>query len=43
VIANANHGFDQADKALLSTLPLDAAQRAQAEEAMNRFLDAMVR
>lgn len=42
-IADANHGFDQAEKSLLSTLSFNAGQRAQAAEVVNGFLDAVER
>jgi dienelactone hydrolase len=43
VIAEANHGFDQAEKSPLSPLPFDAGQRAQASQAVDRFLDGVGR
>jgi dienelactone hydrolase len=43
VIADANHGFDQAEKATFSSLPFNAAQRAQAAEEVAEFLNALGR
>ena len=35
----ADHGFDQREKAVLSTLGFDAAQRDEARDLVGRFLD----
>lgn len=40
VLPGADHGFDQAQKAVFSTLAFDPGLRAEARDAVERFLDA---
>jgi len=39
VLADADHGFDQRDRSILSTLAFDAAQTEIARQAVERFLN----
>lgn len=43
VIGGADHGFDQREKSVLSTLPFNAGQRDTAREAIEDFLDRYAR
>ena len=41
VLADADHGFDQRERSVLSTLVFDAAQTETARQAVERFLDTV--